>query len=408
MKTIYLFTILLFVLPIFGMAQSPEAFNYQAVVRDNSGNIMASQNVSFQVSILETTSAGNSVYTETHAVATNGFGLATLSIGSGALVSGNFNNIAWGSDAHFIQIELDENGGSNYQLMGVSQLMTVPYAMHATTVENDMVDDADADPTNEVQDISLSGTDLSITAGSTIDLSVLQDGVNDADADPVNEIQDISLSGTDLSITSGSTVDLSGLQDGVNDADADPANEIQDISLNGTDLTITSGSTVDLSGLGSTSPWTDISNNVSLDDHFVSITQNTPGTALYIEGGLQPLRVRDVRGAGSEFSFNEYGETIWKYGLNEYARIDINGGPAGYLELMDVGTTRIYLNSGGNSYINGGNVGIGTATPTSKLEVDNGDVEVVDSANGVILRSPNGTRYRITIDNAGNLTTTPL
>mgnify|MGYP006248133495 FL=1 len=88
---------------------------------------------------------------------------------------------------------------------------------------------------------------MSISSGSTIDLSVLQDGVTDADADPANEIQDISLSGTDLSISSGSTVDLSVLQDGTDDADADPANEIQDISLSGTDLSISSGSTVDLS-----------------------------------------------------------------------------------------------------------------------------------------------------------------
>jgi len=106
--------------------------------------------------------------------------------------------------------------------------------------------------------------------------------------------------------------------------------------------------------------------------------------------------------------FKEYGETVWKYGSNEFARIDIGPGPAGFMELMSVGVTQVYLNTSGMSYFNGGNVGIGTATPASKLEVDNGDIEVVDSANGVILRSPNGTRYRITVDNAGNLTTSPI
>jgi hypothetical protein len=58
--------------------------------------------------------------------------------------------------------------------------------------------------------------------------------------------------------------------------------------------------------------------------------------------------------------------------------------------------------------LNNGNVGIGTNSPASKLEVDGGDIEVDDSASGLILRSPNGTRYRIQVDNSGNLTTTAI
>ena len=54
------------------------------------------------------------------------------------------------------------------------------------------------------------------------------------------------------------------------------------------------------------------------------------------------------------------------------------------------------------------NVGIGTNTPASKLEVDGGDIEIDDSASGLILRSPNGTRYRVKVDNSGNLTTTAV
>ena len=54
------------------------------------------------------------------------------------------------------------------------------------------------------------------------------------------------------------------------------------------------------------------------------------------------------------------------------------------------------------------NVGIGVNTPASKLEVDGGDIEIDDSASGLILRSPNGTRYRVKVDNSGNLTTTAV
>ena len=49
-------------------------------------------------------------------------------------------------------------------------------------------------------------------------------------------------------------------------------------------------------------------------------------------------------------------------------------------------------------------VGIGTSSPASKLEVDGGDVEVNDSLNGLILKSPDGTRYRVTVANGGTLT----
>jgi len=49
------------------------------------------------------------------------------------------------------------------------------------------------------------------------------------------------------------------------------------------------------------------------------------------------------------------------------------------------------------------NVGIGTTSPTSKLEIDGGDIEVDDSASGLILKSPDGTRYRVTVANGGTL-----
>ena len=71
--------------------------------------------------------------------------------------------------------------------------------------------DADADPTNEIQDIVFDGVDLSISSGSTVDLSVLQDGTTDADADPNNEIQTLSINVDQLSISGGNTLTLPGV-----------------------------------------------------------------------------------------------------------------------------------------------------------------------------------------------------
>ena len=166
-------------------AQSPEAFKYQAVARDATGQVLANQSVSFQISILQGSISGTSIYSETHAANTNGLGLVALEIGNGVVGSGDFSAINWGADSYFVQIEMDEAGGSNYQLMGTSQLMSVPYALHAKTAES-VPGDTDGDPTNELQQLSLNGHDLTLSNGNTL---TLPDEVNDADADPANEIE---------------------------------------------------------------------------------------------------------------------------------------------------------------------------------------------------------------------------
>jgi hypothetical protein len=77
-------------------------------------------------------------------------------------------------------------------------------------------------------------------------------------------------------------------------------------------------------------------------------------------------------------------------------------------------TGNIYLNEDVNIYNNklvvkaDGNVGIGTAAPTSLLTLDDGDIEVIGNTNGLILESPDATRYRVTVANGGTLTVTAI
>lgn len=115
-------------------AQAPDSFKYQAVVRDASSSIIANQNVSFKLSVYKTSITGVIVYSETHNVTTNSYGLANMNIGGGTLVSGNFSTIDWGNDLYFIKTELDVAGGSAFSDMGISQLQSVPYALNAKTV----------------------------------------------------------------------------------------------------------------------------------------------------------------------------------------------------------------------------------------------------------------------------------
>ena len=81
-------------------AQAPQAFNYQAVVRTNSGNTVTNQNVSFRISILQGTTSGTNVYSEKHVVLTDAIGLASLQIGNGTVISGVFNLINWANSPY--------------------------------------------------------------------------------------------------------------------------------------------------------------------------------------------------------------------------------------------------------------------------------------------------------------------
>ena len=119
------------IIQITAFAQAPKAFKYQAIARDITGSELLNQAVSFQISIIEGSVNGASVYTETHTATTNQFGLVNLSIGGGTVVNGIFDSIHWGANSFFIKIEMDASGGTNYQLMGTSQLMSVPYALFA-------------------------------------------------------------------------------------------------------------------------------------------------------------------------------------------------------------------------------------------------------------------------------------
>ena len=131
-KTILVSIAFLFALSIF--AQSPHMFNYQAVVRSPTGDILNNQNVSFEIVILQTSPTGTPVYTETHNATTNEYGLVTLKIGDGA-TSDDLSSIDWGADDYFMKVSMDEEGGTNYQEMGTTQLLSVPYSLYSETAE---------------------------------------------------------------------------------------------------------------------------------------------------------------------------------------------------------------------------------------------------------------------------------
>ncbi len=117
-------------------AQTPQKMSYQAVVRNATNNLVSNQSVGMQISILQGEATGTTVYVEIQTITSNANGLVSLEIGTGTVVSGNFATIDWAIDTYFIKTETDPTGGSNYTITGTSQLMSVPYALHAKTAES--------------------------------------------------------------------------------------------------------------------------------------------------------------------------------------------------------------------------------------------------------------------------------
>lgn len=116
-------------------AQAPNEFRYQAVARDASGEVLPSTNVGVEISIRDLSASGTIIFMENHNVSTNEFGLFNLSIGSGTSTLGSISAIDWTSGAKFIEVGVDLTGGTNYESLGASQLLSVPYALHANTAQ---------------------------------------------------------------------------------------------------------------------------------------------------------------------------------------------------------------------------------------------------------------------------------
>ena len=118
------------------MAQAPEKFTYQAVVRNAGNSLVTNAQVGVRVSVLQGTAQGTPVYVETHTVSTNANGLLTLEIGGGTAQTGSFDAIGWADGVFFLKTEIDPNGGSNYSVTTTQQLLSVPYALYAKQAGN--------------------------------------------------------------------------------------------------------------------------------------------------------------------------------------------------------------------------------------------------------------------------------
>src|SRR5690554_4014462 len=185
-KIITVCAVLLMTASVF--AQSPEKMSYQAVVRDGSNALVSSTAVGMQISLLQGSASGTAVYVETQTPTSNANGLVSLEIGSGTVVSGDFTTIDWANGPYFIKTETDPTGGTSYTITGTSQLLSVPYALHAKTAE------------------TVTGT---ITETDPIFGASVASGITGTDITNWNNKQDQLVAGTNITIV-GNTISATG------------------------------------------------------------------------------------------------------------------------------------------------------------------------------------------------------
>ena len=109
-------------------AQAPLRINYQAVVRNNTGQpVTTGTVVSFRFTIHDGSPTDTAVYIESQKDTVNQFGLVNTHIGA----AGNLALVNWSTGNKYLEVELDPAGGVNYTNMGTTALLSVPYALFA-------------------------------------------------------------------------------------------------------------------------------------------------------------------------------------------------------------------------------------------------------------------------------------
>lgn len=124
-----LFTLFALFVTILLTAQVPQGFNYQATIRNNSGQLLLNQNVLTKFNIRQNTTTGNIVYSENHTTNTDDLGQIALIVGQGTATTGTFSGINWSTGLYFLEIEI--NTGSGYVSLGTTQLLSVPYSLYS-------------------------------------------------------------------------------------------------------------------------------------------------------------------------------------------------------------------------------------------------------------------------------------
>lgn len=126
-------------------SQIVDGITYQAVAIDEDGKeiagmdakglIIPEKSINVQFSILKGTAMDTILYQETHSTNTDAYGMFSLVIGHGTPttlgLNSQFMDIDWSTAKHYLKVELDIKGFNEYKVVGIQQMMAVPYSLYS-------------------------------------------------------------------------------------------------------------------------------------------------------------------------------------------------------------------------------------------------------------------------------------
>lgn len=369
-------------------AQAPQALNYQAVARTADGVIIPTQSISVRFSVLDGSVSGTTLYSETHQTTTNSYGLFTLSIGKGTPVTATFSSINWASGTDkFLKVEIAPGGGSNYQLQGTTQLLSVPYALYS-----------------EKTRLLAGNSTINITNGNTITGNY--QAANNTILINGNTIAGNYQAANNTVLLTGNTI-AGNYQPGVGIGIT--GNTISHNLVAGTGINIT-GNTITNTG---TNLWLPDPNGIHNQPGNVGIrTNSVSNTALTVSqentGGFSA--VMDIYSGDVFQTVTRFRNTTvnqeYQFNLAGSGNVDQTPGSFGVFHATTNGW--LWHSNGTNDYVGIGSYTYKPPLPKSRLHVFNGDVNIDQIGSGVIIKSPNGNCWRVTVDNTGALVTSSI
>ncbi len=137
MKNLFLL-LLTICFSLLSYGQTPKTISYQGVARNATGQSIPNQPIKIRLSLLETATSSNPLYTETHTLTTTSQGLFALQIGAGTVLSGIYANLDWSNGPKFVKTEIDPAGGDNFTISSTNPLNAVPFALFAQNGDRDV------------------------------------------------------------------------------------------------------------------------------------------------------------------------------------------------------------------------------------------------------------------------------